>query len=66
MYSVADLDLELRTRGGGGGGGLLAWPAFLPSAFFSFFTQNRGAGSVDPSPRSAAIITCHWSVKIVL
>jgi len=39
-------DLELRGGGEGGwgkGGGLLALPAFLPSAIFLFFTQNKGA-----------------------
>ena len=36
--------------GGGGGGALLALPAYLPFAMFSF-TQNkggRGAPSLDP------------------
>ena len=46
---MADSDLEL---GGKGGFILLALPAFLHSAFFSFLTLNRGggggAGSLDP------------------
>ena len=52
VYSVADSDLELGRRDGFV---LLALPAFLPSAFFSFFALNRGGveeggeGSLDPS-----------------
>ena len=38
---MVDSDHEL---GGRGGFVLLALPAFLPSAFFSFFTVNRVGG----------------------
>ena len=56
--------LELR----GGGGGLvflsLALPAFLPSAIFFSFTQNKGEARAPrgPSPRSAL---CRISVAIL-
>lgn len=51
---MVDPDLELYGRQGAEGEGfvLLALPAFIPSANFSFFTQCtvRGAG---PSPTSS-------------
>ena len=47
---VAVPDFELRR---GPSSILLAQPAFLPSVFSSFFTQNKGARSPDPSRRSA-------------
>ena len=49
MHSVADSDLELKGGGGGFVFVLPAQPAFLPSAFFSIFTQNRGWGRL-PGP----------------
>ena len=60
MHSVADSDLELKGGGGGGGGGFVfvlpSQPDFLPSAFFSIFTQNRGWGRL-PGPLTG--IACH-------
>ena len=50
--AVANPDLELR-GGGGGGLDLLALLAIFPSVISSFFTQNKGAGPLGPSPRSA-------------
>ena len=44
-------------KGGGGGGGggldLLALSTIFLSVISSFFTQNKGGGPPDPSPKSA-------------
>ena len=50
---MADPDLKLRGGGGGGAGlGFLALLAFLPSAFSSFFTKNKGAGGATEAVSS--------------